>query len=419
LEDTKAREFAVAMLAPAPGSYHELDVECIIALTDVPRSFLGRGYGEEQRIFVWLNEQPLDASRFTVEDAGNGNDTVPGPAGVGGILAADIIRGSRGYLDHARTDCGTMTGRTRKRTAPPRADLERASREHSSATERGRAKQALGDVLGRSRAVERRMSGNRSDRASDAFHVPGLALARGSKTEAARARLLGSGTTQDTVGRRDPPSRSSATSFRWGRSLNRSDLLKVVAAAEPDLLLKVVLSLAELEEGINTLTAAVVDGRGNRVAQSVSFVAGQPGPGKEPLSLSMLGELKRGMVDAPIIGEQATRDREPDDDDRSSPPDEARRGPMKVASKQVHWIRPRAEREKLRRDGWARAQREHPSTASTVRALGNAVREAGLRPVFAGGTKPSRESGAEAPAQKRGIARKPPTENPGEPSNER
>jgi hypothetical protein len=241
------------IVKPAPSAVYEGHVDIEISLPNVPHSYLGLEE-EQQRCFVWINEELLGLDSFVVATVlgpeGSRFDAPPPPGPpassfltVGGTLG-------KGSIGAIRPGNALLNSRLELHD---RAALLRRS---SPAT---RPRPATGPTT----AVRTRTEG--SDRVrSLLMRGGGKQTGRGSGLIA--GGVIGSGMTQPAF---------------IGRDIRPSDVARFGELEPAGLRLSARLPASRFNEGINTLSVAVVDGRDRfEIRKSVAFMALPAAPPK-------------------------------------------------------------------------------------------------------------------------------------------
>lgn len=255
LEETSAAGFEITILEPAPAALYESDLMLDVLLSGLPRSYLGFGALEPQRVFVFLNDEPLDLAGFAIRDEGAWDDQKREGA---------VSRGDSGWQEKTPAPDEPTKVAGRVDNAWVRSRITKAADDRESGHRDPRHGQAdLMSTLARSRlkgAGSARLAlGAEGRRAEHATMAIGRALGKrgASATETAAsgdARLEHHFSFQEPMG-------------AWLKSA-------FVADSAPGLRLSRTLQLSTLRNGINTLAVIVVSGGDARVARAVSFLAG-------------------------------------------------------------------------------------------------------------------------------------------------
>ena len=228
----------ITIVEPTPGSVYENALTVSIHLNGVPSAFLGLGVNTQPRVHVWLNHELLPLTSFSVE-ARDATDGRPAPG-----LAA----GRRPVFAPGQTL--DAWGRTLSVPAPTKA----------VALDRPTAHWAAG------RGVARRRSALSVTRPAPRG-TPAMPAAQGS----ARMTLAAAGSLATSRGLKPAAGRLLS-----GRKLTATQILSVETSLPPGVTLRLRVALADLVPGFNTLVVAIVDGRGQRIQQAVSFIASAP-----------------------------------------------------------------------------------------------------------------------------------------------
>lgn len=301
----------VIVLEPAPGALYETDLIVEIALVGVPTSFLGLGELEQERLFVWLNEELIASERFVAEtcaDDDTGRRLVPS-------LSAEGIRTTRS--EHVRfrsTNTVTHWGRVadftpsaqshgdNKNDAVKRIPLSQRSPDARRLTRLADGRVAAGAPRPTSPEPTARPSEEATvelaGSARDCCELRlGYEAARRKKLEPGTVRRVGNGavTRPDRFlgarSKRQTASRdragSSSTAVGWpvavgssslsfdaiGTRLRPAERDAIVNETHPNIIVRLKIDLWELNEGINSLHVALTDGHDLRIEQTVVFLA--------------------------------------------------------------------------------------------------------------------------------------------------
>jgi len=230
----------IAVLSPAPSSVHRGDVSVDIHLGGVPLSYLGLGQDEQERVFVFLNDDLVPAKALVVGRA----EATKQPDLLGKDVALDTLPGF---------DAATRTFRGADVTIQ------------------------LNGVGGNAAAP--------------------TALARpGSLGVERRAGKAGpAGTTRITT---------QLANVSPGRLLTGTQQRKLAAQLPSGTEISFSIALGDLTQGTNTLTVVVIDRGGTRYQQIVSFgVAAPPRdrPGKPPIRLPDRPGIVPRPVRPPVV----------------------------------------------------------------------------------------------------------------------
>jgi len=246
VRETRLSAASVRIVQPGASAAYGSDVPVEIALTGVPASFLDLDGEEAARVFVFLDEVPLDRSLFDVSDRPSATRSIAGSlssldAPLAGVLADDGL--------------------------PP---LGAALSRFTSTAPRGNPVFSQ-----RSKSVQSRQTAAASSWSS----APPRPI------KAPEARKTGPGRAVQIGSRLVTAPGAATTPGRLPRiSLNQ----RLIADARPDLLLKMTLSAQDLGEGFHTVTVVVTAGSSaTRISESVAFYTSptarivQP-PGRRP-----------------------------------------------------------------------------------------------------------------------------------------
>jgi hypothetical protein len=237
MSETLPASIDLTIVEPAAASVYERDGRIRILLPGVPRSYLGAEEDEAQRVFVWINEEEVDLAQFDVDDIGGGALVDLG----GRVLPG--APGTRPNLFGGASTLGALSiGPGGIRTGDPFGST------HPLAL--GRAKQR--DQI----KAQSRPGGLSVEKTPGAPLVPRIGSAdRGTPAS------FGLGRADLTIGRGFTP----------------MQVRELRETAFPGIALSGGLPLQSLREGVNTLSVAVVDGRGrHRIEKTVSFLAVDP-----------------------------------------------------------------------------------------------------------------------------------------------
>ena len=218
LAETRPAAIDAIIVSPGASSIVEGSLLLDIHLPGVPRSYLGLKPEEAERVHIWLNRTLLANDSFVVRSLG---DDASAEAAKGRIAPIKPSKGSDLAVFPWQRGISTV------RTAHP---------------------------LLEARGTIRKSSG------------------RAGKTSSISQSIVHQGIVQPAglIGR-------LPEGLRLGRAVRESDRLNAEASAAPGLGLQRRLTPDQVQEGINTLVVAVVDGRGrHRVERQVTFVALPP-----------------------------------------------------------------------------------------------------------------------------------------------
>ena len=274
LESSASAERKILILTPTPGAVFWEDTSLVIELSGVPWPFLGLGVQECQRVFVWLNGEELPLTGFEIVDSGMitpislAGQISFGPTGV------SQKEGQRRYRPGLLVDAW---GEVPRGTPPNRAisehyQLSPGKRKTRTGHWASRSVMARPVTVGDSRPNARQRS--RCDSGALLESALNKMAGPGSGRTSATGRRLSSRTGRR---RRDVPTEKP------GRGLSASEEQAVLSAPLLDSAIRMSrnLPLSELHDGINTLIVAVVDGRGQRLQQTVTFLVAES-PELEP-----------------------------------------------------------------------------------------------------------------------------------------
>jgi hypothetical protein len=259
VQATMSAQREITIVEPAPGAVYEGDLTVTVHLTGVPSAFLGLGADTQPRVHVWLNHDLLPLTSFTVEERG----ATEAKPGVG------LADGKRPVF--APGQSVDNWGRT---LSAPRS----ASR---MALDRPVAHWASGQGV-----VQRRSA------LAVTLPAPRTAPPTPPAQQAARVTLTGAGSLARRTGLK--PAAGASLS---GRKLTATQIRGVESELPPGLTLTLHVALSDLDDGFNTLVVAIVDGRGQRVQQTVSFIASSPLETKqERREPRLVGRPERGRA---------------------------------------------------------------------------------------------------------------------------
>jgi hypothetical protein len=276
LDSSRRSDFDIEILSPtAAGAYDTSTVELEIFLENVPISYLGLGELEQQRVSVFLNRDELDLDTFTVEEYRQPPTEAPPPLRLGGRVEVGTRDGSdlRPFAGNTPTSRapilrfqpGTPVGPWGQ-TVLLEPEGTRVPRQRLQHFRSGQGKTVPPAEHVRERAVFMARSKKGDRRASP---VP-TAGANG-RANGRLGRGIGAATRDPLAGRKRETLASEGSRPSLGRTLTVRGRLARLETLGSGLLLRLVLPASRFVEGINTLTVALVPGRGPRLERVVSF----------------------------------------------------------------------------------------------------------------------------------------------------
>ena len=322
LAASRAGAIDVTIVEPSPAALYEGDLEVEILFHGVPESFLGLGELQAERVFVYLNEAVLPSSRFHLEALDSGRRSElrsPGEAvGLWGSPSARKMQRQHEGADAAKGPSASASGLPKRQSVgvrPPRAD----------------------NLAGRLGSV-RRSSGR-----DQAIGID--------------ARFAGEWDLQS-----------------MGKKRSEDQRREIREQAGEALRLRIPVPLRELRLGINTLSVAVVDGRNQRVEQTVSFIASEPELRKLPVRLPEPPKIVSGLPDVVLIAMKLA------EETADEPGPASKRRPQRDGD--PLWLPPRAERKKQGRKQQGDLAARQDQVKKRLLALRQSVARGELRPGF-------------------------------------
>ncbi|MEJ2158601.1 MAG: hypothetical protein P8X96_25020 [Desulfobacteraceae bacterium] len=245
IEESHLSHVDIAIIEPSTSSLYTHDLDLEVLLAGVPESFIGRGELVPQRIFVFLNQQPLDLSGFTV-DRHRPN--------------ANLSKPDQLFDRETKTDAWGNAVSSQAESKD--RDSEQTPRDFFF---RGQSLKTS-----TKRATQRRQT---------------AAAKRGSSEERARQlhqrnsmkyNRLQKKTIPDAQPNQPKNSFAPIPLRDVGRKLSDEQRRQVRDSVDSGIRLSLRIPLGELRHGINTLTVCVFDGYQQRYEQTTTFVAAPP-----------------------------------------------------------------------------------------------------------------------------------------------
>ena len=254
--ETTSAGAELRIVHPGPGGAYPGAVPVEVAIKGVPTGFLGRDPDEQARLYVFLNDVPIDVARFQVQEA------IP-PSSI--EIRVPSFRGGTGLESVELRDGSVPVHGTRASTALERATSV-ARIAHPSVA------RTIGARAGRQPA------GWSSSPRRDAAVSASTPEAR----RAQRGRTSGVGTTTSAAPFM-PGARPLDSAVTPGRKPRISVTDRLVEATHPDLVLRTTLDPKELKDGFNTVTVVITTGEAaRRVTETVVFHASPVSKAKIP-----------------------------------------------------------------------------------------------------------------------------------------
>jgi DNA-binding transcriptional ArsR family regulator len=296
---SKRADFAIEFLSPtAAGVYETSSIEVEIFLKQVPMSFLGLGDLEQDRVFIFLNHEPLDLSAFVVEEevaaedadapalnlAGRIDTSVVASGGMAGlgIVGRNVRHTALRYQPGAPVGPWGQTLLFESGKNQPRDRLNQFRRQQGSST---------APALDTSQQVQ-----FKARSAQAASTQRGVFKNTRRENLAMLGRGFGARTRDPLSSARKPRPLRNLPSL--GRVLNVRGRLDRREALGPGMLLRLRLPVSRFVEGINAMVVSVVPGHGARIEQAVSFMVS---PGEREVSVQPPRPPKKPhLVDLPI-----------------------------------------------------------------------------------------------------------------------
>jgi hypothetical protein len=314
--------FEIEALSPTPAGFYDTStVEVEIFLKNVPLSYLGLGDLEQQRVNIILNREDLDLSTFVVEEIQSPAAHDLPPLRLGGRIERSGVdatqfrpRGAAAPAPGApilRYQPGVPVGPWGQTVILEPADGGSDSLGRLALFRAQQGKR----VAPRGESAQRAVFQARSQKAHQVRAAKGPAPEKGSSARVGRGAGI---VTRDPLGgRRTPISAGGLPAL--GRILTVRQRLGRIESLGSGLLLRAQLPASRFVEGPNTITIAIIPGRGPSIERAVTFVVFPGAPARPPRvppitdktrELPGLGAL-RGFTVWPAAGPPQASDRKP------------------------------------------------------------------------------------------------------------
>ncbi len=296
----------ILVVTPSPGSVYTDNMEITIELTGVPWAFLGLGAQECQRVFIWLNGVEIPIDTFMAEEYGSMSvspaegaapgvvlspyiaDAVVNPnfSGLHGSGSKEFVLPSKSYEPGSLVDHWGMVLPIRiieptiKTVAfaghpPGRSSSDNLSGKSAFHTD---SKPVLKDHWASRSVIKSNVTKHNFYRQNPGYMQDRM----NSKIAEASGKISGPGSCRTTSSGKVKSFSNAGTQHtgktgqKIGKKLSRSEqgLLESTISGQHIRLSKDIL-LSNLDEGINTLVVAIVDGRGQKIQQAVTFIAAE------------------------------------------------------------------------------------------------------------------------------------------------
>lgn len=366
LAETYLDDLDIVVLAPTQASAHDGELDLEIFLENLPLSYLGLGEAEAQRFFCWLNLEPVDLRRFTVEEhRPRGNETRPEDtfSAVHGI-SVEVLQQEIDAID-SRLPLD--------RYPATRRLLDRATAEATAAGSTRTVVYQPGDTVamwGSAPAPRRRVFTGHQPYSPAAARRAGRILHHGD----IRRQTLHRG--RPAVSTADP---GRLTLDAIGAKPTIGEKNSALAHYGPGLLLRLRIPIEELAAGVNTLVLTIstgqkVKGQPVTVEKAVAFIVSAPeryatiDPGRIPTAFGHLPPALEGLLG----------DLQPDFAYRPKAEPTDGRGPVDRGF--YYALPPRKERDRIRRQALEKITAEMRKRTELINLFRAVVRAGDLRP---------------------------------------